>query len=229
MLCPRIRYGLLSLVVIGIGMFAGTSQAALLGLTRESPDLTSQPVTVAFDAGTGEFRVEGSIISGFDLDNVAPPDYTMADFGGVMNYEISVFLDNLGNPLSGSLLVEGTLAAEGANSGTLLTGIISDFGFQDIGPFDPVSLFEFVFTTTGGDLRALYFPVQAQVILTAFDDNTTYNGTFTSDFSFLGQISQTDTFAPQVPEPAAGLLLLLGMALSARRIRRMRRVSEQIC
>lgn len=213
-------------LVVAVSFAAGTigsnADAALLGLTQQSPDISAQPVEVEFTAATGEFTVTGSVLTGFDLDGSAPPDYTIGDFSGAISYTISLLLDGSGNPLSGTLSILGELSALGANSGTLLTADILEFGFQDVGPFSPVSLFEMKFATTGGDLRAAYFPSEAHVILTAFDTSATYNGTFTNDFAFRGSASATDTFAA-VPEP--GTLALLALGLPA--IRLFRRKNRQ--
>lgn len=197
-------------VAFAAGTIGSNAEAALLGLTQQSPDISAQPVEVEFTAATGEFLVTGSVLTGFDLDGSAPPEYGLADFSGAVSYTISLLLDGAGNPLSGTLSILGELSALGANSGTLLTGDILAFGFQDVGPFSPVSLFEMKFTTTGGDLRAVYFPTQAHVILTAQDTSATYNGTFANDFAFRGFGSATDTFAA-VPEPSSLALLALGL------------------
>ena len=49
------------------------------------------------------------------------------------SFNLNVAIDNAGNASGGSLRISGTIAALGFNSGTLLTGTLSDFGFGGAG------------------------------------------------------------------------------------------------
>ena len=70
----------------------------------------------------------------------------------------------------------GTIAALGANSGTLLTGTLTAFGF----PVGPGQIFEFLFTPTGGDLLT-GFGTEGGIILDAGAND--FTGSFDPPFS----------------------------------------------
>ena len=107
----------------------------------------------------------------------------------------------------------GTVGA--ANSGTLLTGTLTDIGFKDAGGGDPL---EFLFSVTGGDLAGLYGGTGGIILTgTGFTDWANYGG----NTPFSGM---SDTFAVSpIPVPAAVWLFgsaLLGLAGFGRHSRR---------
>ena len=195
----RILMGIgLPLVFAALVLVAGEGRAAPLNLTPTTPNIGSPvQVDVAYNAGTQTFAAFGGA-SAFD-DGVL----TSPIAGGVLN--IAAAVDNAGNASGGSLTINGTVAALGFNSGTLLTGTLSAFGFGIAGPL------EFLFNVTGGDAAGLY-GATAGVILS----NTGFAGGFASSFGTGGSFSASgDTFAvaTAVPEPSSLSLFLLGLCL----------------
>lgn len=176
-------------VVVSILMAGGLAQANSLNLVQHLPDIYSDYLQVDYVSGTKDFTVAGQAFT-FTLAGQQPQSYDIVDAfnnaGGA--YNIDAKIDNLGNPISGTLTIDGyipeLLGSHG--TGTLLTGTLSRFGYPNAGG-DPL---EFVFTNTGGDLSG-YLP-QANVIL----DYSGYTGTFHQDFSNYG-MAQADTFVPE--------------------------------
>jgi hypothetical protein len=113
---------------------------------------------------------------------------------------------------SGTLAIGGTIASQGFNSGTLLTGTFASApGSQSFGagPGDPL---EFLFDVTGGDAAALYGGIgsTAGVILS----QSGYTGSFQQNFSSAPFGALADTFGQGSGVPIPGTLwLLLGGGL----------------
>ena len=186
------------------------AQAAPLNLTlNDVPDIVSQFIDVTYNATLDELTASGFALE-LDDDGSVPAE---AIAGGT--FDLSATIDATGSLSGGSLSIGGTVASLGFNSGTLLTGTLTAFGFPDAGG-DP---FEFLFDVTGGDAAALYGggSVPAGVILSG----TGFGGNFTSDFDNLSSGTGTGIAVANVgtvPVPAAlwlfgsGLLGLTGLA-----------------
>lgn len=186
------------------------AQAASLNLTlNDVPDIVSQFIDVTYNATSDELTASGFALE-LDDDGSVPAE---AIAGGT--FDLSATIDDAGNLVGGTIAIGGTVASLGFNSGTLLTGTLTAFGFPDAGG-DP---FEFLFDVTGGDAAALYGggSVPAGVILSG----TGFDGDFGSNFDNLSSGTGTGTAVANVgtvPVPAAlwlfgsGLLGLTGLA-----------------
>lgn len=188
-------------LMLGAGSQA---QAAPLNLTLlPAPDIFSGFIDVAYTAGTDAFTANG-FAQTLDDDGIGAPE---AIAGGT--FDLSASINDLGLLGGGTLDIGGTVAALGFNSGTLLTGNLTAFGFPAAGG-DPL---EFLFSVTGGDAAGLYGGVGSTggVILSG---GTGFTGDFTADFRGTG--SAVADVAP-IPLPAAvwlfgtGLLGLVGL------------------
>jgi hypothetical protein len=188
-------------------MFGATAQAASLNLTlNDVPDIVSSFIDVTYNATTDSFSASGFALE-LDDDGSVPAE-AIAD--GIFN--LSATIDATGALGGGALTIDGTVASLGFNSGTLLTGNLTAFGFPDAGG-DPL---EFLFDVTGGDAAGLYGSAPGGVILSGVTG-------FTGDFStnFTGDGFAVSDVAP-VPIPAAVWLFgsgLLGLAGIGRRRR----------
>lgn len=129
-----------------IGFQSLPARGASLDLGAHPPDISAAFITTEYNATTGEFIANGWPTS-FNLNGTSTPNFPMIA-GGL--YSIDVKLTPTGQPVAGSLDITGEIP-NFATSGTLLTGQISQFGYQSGGG----NIFEFVFNVTGGDLALI--------------------------------------------------------------------------
>jgi hypothetical protein len=197
-------------LMLGIFMLSTSAHAALLNLTLlDTPDIVSTFIDVTYDSGTDSFDASGYAME-LDDDGSVPAEAISSG-----SFSLSATIDSSGVLSGGTLTIGGTVASLGFNSGTLLTGNLSAFGFPDAGG-NPL---EFLFNVTGGDAAGLYGGISTTggIILSA----TGFTGDFASDFDNLiggtpGTGSGVANVAP-VPLPAAiwmffsGLLGLMGL------------------
>ena len=191
---------------------ASQVQAAPLNLTLlDTPDIASSFISVGYNAGSDAFTASGFALE-LDDDGSVPPE-TITDGA----FDITASIDAAGAlNLGGTLNINGTVASLGFNSGTLLTGSLTAFGFKDSGG-EPL---EFLFSVTGGDAAGLYGGVGSigGIILSG---DTGFTGDF--NFDFTGDGTAVADVAP-VPLPAAvwlfgaGLLGLVGIGRNSSRV-----------
>jgi hypothetical protein len=209
--------------------------AAPLGLTSKAPDVTSDFVKVVYTASTDTFTATGSTAT-FDVNGIAPQDYNI-NTGGSPSEQFAINMTvnpSNGVPVSGTINLTGkintppvdnTAPPLSETSGTLLTGNITNFGF----PTNGGTVFEFLFTVTGGDLASFYGGVGATAGSIVNEQSgeagdIAFTGSFTSNFqNTSNQFSVngvSDTFV--VPEPmslGAMILALLGLSRMPLRVR----------
>lgn len=199
-----------AMLLASLTLAAGLAQAFPLNLTSGSPDIASGFISTSYNAGTGLFSASGFATTYLPNGQPGPPSDAIA--GG--SFDITANISNAGVLSAGTLTIGGTVAAQGFNSGTLLTGTLSALGFNPAGG-DP---FEFLFNVTGGD-AAGSFGTSGGVILNAGAGS--FLGTFANSFTSAPFAGVADTFGVNgVPEPASYLLLLaglLGIAVSRQR------------
>jgi hypothetical protein len=196
---------LVAVLTLGAGSQA---QAAPLNLTLlDTPDIVSSFIDVNYDATSDVFTASGFALE-LDDDGSVPAE-TITN--GTFNLEANI--DASGALNGGTFSIGGTVDSLGFNSGTLLTGNLTAFGFPDLGD-DPL---EFLFSVTGGDAAGLYGSIGG-IVLTG---GTGFTGDFAFDFS--GDGTAVADVAP-VPLPAAvwlfgaGLLGLVGVGRNRDRV-----------
>jgi len=167
-----------------------------------APDILSGFIDVSYDSTTDLFDATGFAL---ELnDGIGDPK---AIFEGA--FDINALIDEFGVLGGGTIAVDGVVPSLGFVSGTLLTGILTDFGFPPSG--DPL---EFVFSVTGGDAAGLFGHGPIGVILSG----SGFDGDFTS--SFDNRIDQFpgaafSDVAPVVPLPGSIWLALAGVGVSS--------------
>ena len=181
--------------------FTAGAQATLLGITLEdNPDIVSAFIDINYDAGTQSLTADGFALQIDTGGGVFPVA------GGL--FDLDAVIDNAGNLIGGSFSIFGTIAGLGFNSGTLLTGNLTAFGFPDAGG----SPFEFLFNTTGGDAAGLYGSTGGILL-----SETGFGGDWASDFdNLLSGIPGTglgvaDVAPTMMPLPATFWLVLAGL------------------
>jgi hypothetical protein len=197
-----LRAALLGCLAVGM-LCIDESPAAgsTLNLSAQYPDLGALSLTASYEpssGSTGTFSVTGWPTE-FTLSGTNSPA-----IGGSSSYNLTAIINKLtGDPVSGSFAVDGTIPSLGASSGTLLTGTLSQFGYQDAGG----DIFEFVFKLTGGDLAHYYSTNQIGIILTATGSG--FTGSFLTPFGTDASQAVSDNYGyTAVPEPSTGILLV---------------------
>lgn len=207
------RLGVLTAVLatlmlcLGSGIASGSTH---LNLTlNNAPDIVSGFIDVSYDAGVQLLSANGFALE-IDDDGSGPPE---AIAGGT--FDLTATIDNTGNLIGGTIAVGGTVATLGFNSGTLLTGDLTAFGYPS-GGGDPL---EFLFGVTGGDAAPLYGSTGGTILT-----QSGFGGTFSSSFANSSD-GLADTGTTTIPIPSAlpaglSLLCVLGVAAMARKMAR---------
>lgn len=211
-MCKRV-FALASLCLLALAGISPSVQGTPLDLELSYyPDITSGFMEVTYTAADDQLIVDGFATHIWDGVSVDPDEIS----GTGYNYHITATIDELGNPVGGTLVVEGTIPTWGIDSGLLLTGDLIAFGFQDDGG-DPL---EFLFAVTGGDLAPQFHQGPIGVIMS----NADFYGSFASDwnnnYGMHGEgygMAIADTYPN--PEPSSFCLLAVGL-LAARRRKR---------
>lgn len=183
------------MVTLGLLMsllVATTGQAAPLYLDLNSePDIFVSGITVGYDSTSGNFSANGfsQQFNGMNLDVVDA-------------FSLTANINSTTGVLTNGLFsIAGEFNLLGFNSGTLLEGTITDFGFGTaLG--DPL---EFLFTATGGDAQGLYNGLGGIIL---------GSSSFGGDFSTYTGGSMAVADVGVVPIPAAAWLFgsaLLGL------------------
>ncbi len=168
-----------------------TAQAAPLNLTFYNPLIVSNFLDIDYVASTDTFTAYGYTTS---VDGVST---------GGGSFTLDAIIDDFG------ILNSGSVTVTNGASETLISGLLTDFGF-DLGS----EVFEFTFAPDDGTLLDdfLLYPKGGVAIF-----NTGFNDTFSADFSDSTGFNGKSDVAP-VPVPAAlwlfgtGLLGLVGLA-----------------
>ncbi|MBI1927243.1 PEP-CTERM sorting domain-containing protein [Candidatus Poribacteria bacterium] len=197
---------LIPILAACVFLFSTVAQATPLNLTLPPfPDIMADFIDVTYDAGTHAFSAMG-FAETLDDDGSVPPETIT---GITKTFTLSATIDNLGvlQP-GGTLTILGKVPSLVFNSGTLLTGDLTAFGFPNAGG-DPL---EFLFNVTGGDAAGLYGSVGGVIL-----SSSGFGGSFATNFDNLGGLGPGNgngvaDVAP-IPEPSTILLFMTGLGI----------------
>ena len=183
--------------------FGGSASAALIGLTPSYPDL--------FAYGSFEYDASNDL-----LTITATPFllfYSAGSMDGISNgtngYIAKINANGSGSFLTGgldnTLTISGMVGDGTVYNGTLLTGNITNFGWE----MSTYPDFDFTFDITGGQLAGLFGSYGGAIIHT---ENSTFSS-WNEDFG--GTFVKVDNFPVPIPATAwifgAGLVGLVGI------------------
>lgn len=207
-----------------LAMGGGSASAALLkpGATRSYPDIAADInglVRYNYDeaTNTGVLNVMNTpyLIAGGNTSN---SEFAIVPNSGdgVRKQVFNIKVDGNGQIMSdvGNLYeLYGTIDANGQIfSGLLLQGTPTEFGSLDLGAGLGVDIFDANIEITGGSL-AQFFGTTAYLRITP-ELESTFEGSFTEDFTALKATSNTRSYgSPEpfpIPEPTTVAVLLLG-------------------
>lgn len=180
---------------LGLALFfTANAQAAPLNLSlNPEPDTISSFMDVSYDASTEQFNATGFAAQLSYNSNI----YSI-DSG---SFSLNAVIDELGAVTRSILEIDGTIAALGYNSGTLLEGSIIDFGYGTN------ETLEFTFNVTGGDAAGIYAGLGGIII-----KDSGFSGSFASNWGTDYSEAASDTgVVSAVPEPSMYLLMGLGL------------------
>lgn len=206
-----------ALMLIAVGLMSAVSKAALLGVVQNDPDILASFITVEYNSTTDVFTASGFPES-LDLPGGASPDFDLSTVGvSFTSWLLTMNVDSAGVMSSGSISIGGVIPGFGTGP-ILLTGSLDAYGSVALIGDDK---FDFIFTTTGGDLASIFGP-KFGVLLDAGDSS--FTGSFATDFDNLneifGGIADTSKIVV-VPSPMAAPagLIMLGLLSGFRRCR----------
>ena len=201
----------LGIVLAGLAVMTSQSVAAPLNLQfapGSHADISSILTTITYDAGNDAFTAVGTssqydpVFIPQDLSDIILP------LGGV--FDLNTTIDDNGALFGGTFTITGDI---GNGFGTLLSGNLTDFGFDDTFASD---VFEFAFDVTGGDTDVVsaYGGLSAKggMILgtTGFSSIANFTTGWSNKISpgLVGGAGTVDIKGAIVPEPAEYSLLL---------------------
>lgn len=202
-----------ALVLAGLVLALGASapaSATLLNVPVTFPLLSyDNGGTTSYDAATDAFRLDAFPIairtSAADSPHFITPSLPVAG----EYFTISILVDDAGNLIGGGagddLAIFGFVDIDGDSvvdySGTLLTGDVTGFGYQNNS--GTTDLFDFTFDVTGGALASLF---SSSVGVSLQSERSSFTGSFESNFGGGGKGTLGN-----IPEPAS--LVLFGMGV----------------
>jgi SdrD B-like domain/Prealbumin-like fold domain len=177
---------------------------ALVGIAPVDYPLFDYDVdgTINYDANTDTLAIDATPFLFWQSALDIPPGFFTAN----PDLKINIHIDDTGALVGGvpgdDLVISGDVDVNddfiADYSGVLLTGEVTQFGYEDSGT--TTDTYDFRFTLTGGQL-ASYFAGK-DIGVTTSSENSTFVGTFTADFSGRTK-GQVGAIEPLTSEPAS--------------------------
>jgi hypothetical protein len=196
----------LSILLILILLMPVAAGATLIGVDLGLPDITSDSTgSYQYNSGSKLFTSTAQALN-ITFDGATSIPITNG------SYSVKFHVDHSGNftggVLGNDLIISGTFTYNNITySGVLLTGEVTNFGWQNI-PGTKYALFDFTFDSTGGALQGFYAGSGNNGADISSSENSNFTGNW--NLSHSGTKVKHDTTA--VPEPSTILLFGLGIA-----------------
>ena len=205
------------------------ASATLLGVRTGLPQIVFGSLPgqgLTYSAGTGALNVTAVPYYYQPTASTA----ILKPFSGSTGLQIAFDVGPAGTA-SGSgtdFVLNGTVDTGDSSSpytGTLLTGSISQFG--SLNQTATTDAMDFVFNITGGSMMSLFGNQPLGVIMSL--ENSSFDGSFSQDFAStrvkgtIGPVSELVPPQSTIPAPATPLLLLAGLPIMMRALRKHRR------
>lgn len=169
-------------IAAGVGLVAASASAQLLNVPFGDPVselVRADNSTVSYDSGSQAFAVQGFPAT------VNSPSFGLYTNGNLtLNIQVANDGSLAGGVAGDDLVITGSVDVNGDfvpdYSGTLITGEVIGFGYEDGGP--NLAFFDFRVQITGGAMAA-EFPGQDLAIKLNVENAASFSGVFTSAFS----------------------------------------------
>ena len=197
-----------AILVIGLCFFIGSANAALINAPLNPPRIISNTTGVyTYTEVDGFMSFTGTPLS-ITFDGLNQVDIN-PDGNNDQFFRANLFLDSSGAFVGGAggqdIAIVG--AVDGGASGTLLTGRITNFGFEDVG--GPIALFDFTFEVTGGILAGDFGGIGAIGANSIWVTDSSFSGSWDANHSGKDVTHKT---AAAVPIPSTIALFGFGLA-----------------
>lgn len=178
----------------------------LLGLPVDVPLISYNSSGLQTYNAAGQTLTVSATAVSFRQDQSLPPFLDPTFANGL--FDFSVKIDNSGQLIGGvpgdDLTISGDITIGSTPySGSLLTGEILDYGYQDNGPHT-TSAFEYVFQITGGQLASFYAGKDFDVLLSAEPLASLPTGFAGFDSDFTTVAKGTAGATPVLPSASLG-------------------------
>lgn len=197
-----------TMLVIGLCFIMSSANAELINARLGLPRILSNSTGIyTYTAVDGHLSFTGTPLS-ITNDGVNQTDIDPTTNNDQF-FSANFFVDSSGGFVGGAsdadLAIVG--AIEGGASGTLLTGRITNFGFEDVG--GPMALFDFTFEVTGGELADDFGGVGEKGANSIWVTDATFSNNWGGNHSGKDVTHKT---APAVPIPSTIVLFGFGLA-----------------
>ncbi len=206
------------LTVLVITLASTPSRATLIGVELvPEPDTVVTSANLSYDASSDMLTIDFGLVSDLDFNGINNTIQGVGMPGTFGNLNLSALVDETGTFTGGTFTLTGEVL-DGTGPGvlfggpTLLTGTLTDFGFDANGMMD------FTFRATDGSMKGIYgdgLNIGGIVLNNSgIDSNDLFLDDFTSNFGSTVDVGV-------VPEPSS--LILVGLGLGGLIVARARR------
>jgi hypothetical protein len=200
------KFFISAMLIVGLCFFISSANAALINPQLDLPRIISNTTGIYTYTEVDGFLSFTSTPLAITFDGV-----NQIDIGPTANndqfFRANLLLDSSGGFIGGvggeDIAIVG--AVDGGASGTLLTGRITDFGFEDVS--GPIALFDFTFEVTGGELAVEFGGIGMMAANLIWVTDSSFGGSWEVNHSGKDVTHKT------APIPIPSTIVLFGLGL----------------